>query len=313
MPIESIDLNLLALFNALEQERNVTLAANRVGLTQPAMSNALARLRQIFDDPLFVRTGRLMQPTPFAERLAEPIRQSCALIDRTLSMRNTFQPSTSTRTFTFYMSDIGEVVNLPIIMSRLQKLAPHITVRVASILQRHLQEAMASGEVDLALGLFPSLKTGFYEQRLYSEKFVCIARADHPQIGKMITQKQFSVIPHVVVQSAGHESAFDQIIKRQGIKRVIAVTVPHFVGLPITVGYSDFIATIPLRAARSFSHLAKIKFLKPPFKIPNYDIKQHWHERYHRDPMNRWMRGVVAELFLGDRGTSGRRSRRQLD
>lgn len=303
---------MLAIFDAIEQERNITLAANRVGLSQPAMSNALARLRQIFDDPLFVRAGHKMQPTPFAERLADPIRQSCVLITHTLGMENTFRPGTSTRKFSLYMTDIGEVVNLPVILHHLQKVAPQITVKVASILQRDLHDAMAVGEVDIALGPFPSLKAGFFEQRLYSDTFVCIARSDHPQIHNALNQKQFCRIPHVIVESAGHEGAFEGILKRQKVARNVAATVPHFMALPIIIGNSDLIATIPLRAARAFSPLAKIKFLRAPIKLQSYDIKQHWHERFHQDPANQWMRSVIAELFLGYRKHQIRRSRDQV-
>jgi len=297
--IGSIDLNLLAIFDAIERERNITLAANRVGLSQPAMSNALARLRQVFKDPLFVRAGRSMQPTPFAQRLAEPIRQSCLLINHALTMENSFRPNTSNRTFCFYMTDIGEVVNLPVIVDHLQKIAPLITVKVASILQKDLPIAMSAGEIDIAIGPFPALRAGFFEQRLYSDSFVCIARSDHPQIGNTLSHKQFTRTPHVVVESAAHEPFFERLIKRHKIERQVAATVPHFMALPMVIERSDLIATIPLRAARSFSNVAKIKFLKPPIKIPNYDIKQHWHERFHFDPVNKWMRGVLAALFLG--------------
>ena len=300
MDIDSIDLNLLATFDAIERERSITLAANRIGVTQPAMSNALARLRRIFNDPLFVRTGRKMQPTPFAQRLAEPIRQSCALINYALRMDKGFEPSKSTQTFIFYMTDIGEVVNLPVILNHMQRVAPHITIKVASILQQDLQKAMAEGEVNIALGPFPGLKAEFFEQRLYSDSFVCIARAGHPKVRNTLTYKQFCEIPHVVVESAGHEAAFERIIRRQKVDRRIAVTVPHFMALPVIIGDSDLIATIPLRAAESFSYLAKIKLFKVPIELPSYDIKQHWHERFHRDPANQWMRNTLAELFLGD-------------
>lgn len=300
MDIDSIDLNLLATFDAIEHERNITLAASRIGVTQPAMSNALARLRRIFNDPLFVRAGRKMQPTPFAERLAEPIRQSCALINYALAMEKNFEPGKSTQQFNFYMTDIGEVVNLPVILNHLRRVAPNITIKVASILQQDLRTAMAEGEVNIALGPFPSLKAEFFEQRLYSDSFVCIARNGHPKVRNTLTYKQFCELPHAVVESAGHEAAFEKIIRRRKVSRCIAVTVPHFMALPVIVGDSDLIATIPLRAAESFSHLAKIKLFKVPLDLPRYDIKQHWHERFHRDPANQWMRNTLAELFLGD-------------
>lgn len=300
MNIGSLDLNLLVAFDAIEQERNITVAANRIGISQPAMSNALARLRRTFNDPLFVRTGRGMEPTPFAKKLSRPIRRSCSLINDALRTAGNFEAATSRRKFVFYMSDIGEKVNLPIIMPHLQKMAPNITIKVSRIPQRDAQDAMMAGDVDIALGLFPSLAGGFYEQKLYRDTFVCIVRADHPKIGDTLTRKQFVEMSHGVVSFAGtgHDAAVEKTLARQRIKRHIGLVVQHFATLPMTISRTDLIATIPLKAAQSFSNLTQIKMLKPPINIPGFEIKQHWHERYHYDPANRWMRQQIAALFL---------------
>lgn len=299
MNIKGIDLNLLIAFDAVMRERNITLAARRIGLSQPALSHALSRLRRALGDPLFVRTGHGMEPTPYAERLAEPIRRACNLIGDALCVGNAFEPAKSNRIFTFYMTDIGEVVLLPSLLRCLQKEAPQVGIKVVRIPQFGVHDAMATGEVDLAVGLFPSLQTGFYEQRLYRDNFVCIARHDHPAIGNSLTAKQFGEIPHVMVSSTGtgHEAAIENVFAAQQVKRSIALTVPDFVVLPTIVAQTDLIVTIPERVARSFPSSINIKLLKPPIAFPDIEIKQHWHERFHHDPANRWMRSVIARLF----------------
>jgi DNA-binding transcriptional LysR family regulator len=298
MNIKDIDLNLLVVFDSVMRERNITLAARRLGLSQPALSNALSRLRRTLGDPLFVRTGHGMEPTPYAERLAGPIRQARGLIDDALSVRTAFEPAKSNRIFTFYMTDIGEVVMLPSILRYLQKEAPQIGVKVLRIPQFGVHEAMATGEVDLAVGLFPTLQTSFFEQALYRDNFVCIARRDHPSIGSSITEKQFSTIPHILVASTGtgHDVIIEHVMAEQQVKRSVALTVPDFIVLPTIVGQTDLIVTIPARAARSFPN-PNIKSLKPPIEFPDIEVKQHWHERFHHDPANKWMRNVIARLF----------------
>lgn len=298
MNIKDIDLNLLIAFDSVMRERNITLAARRLGLSQPALSNALSRLRRTLGDPLFVRTGHGMEPTPYAERLADPIRRACNLIDDALCVGTAFEPAKSNRIFTFYMTDIGEIVLLPPILRYLQKEAPQISIKVVRIPQFGVHEAMATGEVDLAVGLFPTLQTGFFEQLLYRDNFVCIARRDHPMISNSLTARLFSEIPHVLVASTGtgHDVVIENVMAAQQVKRSIALTVPDFVVLPTIVGQTDLIVTIPARAARSFLN-PNVKSLKPPIKFPDIEIKQHWHERFHHDPANKWMRSVIARLF----------------
>ena len=179
--LASLDLNLLVVFDALLKDRSVTLAARRVGLSQPAMSSALARLRTTFNDPLFVRTGRGMQPTPYAQLLGPPIQRACELVASSLEIGTAFDPLVATRTFTFYMTDIGEGVFLPKLLRALEVRAPRVKVKVLQIPEHGEQAAMAAGDVDLAVGLFPDLKAGFFQQRLYHDEFVCLLRADHPR------------------------------------------------------------------------------------------------------------------------------------
>lgn len=300
MNLSSVDINLLVAFNALVRERNVTLAANRIGLSQPAMSNALARLRKLFNDPLFVRTVTGMQPTPYAQQLAEPISHACELLEAALQIDAGFDPATSTRkAFTFYLSEIGEVVFLPKILLSLQSLAPRLGVRVSRVPETGAQAAMESGEVDLAIGIFPSLRAGFYQQRLYGDKFVCIVRRDHPLIQSAPSLEAYVAASHAVVTSTGtgHDTAVEQVLLKQRLQRKIAVTVPHFMALPAIVAQTNAIATVPARMAAALQGQANIRVLEAPIKFPRIEIRQHWHERYHHDAANKWLRELVAQLL----------------
>jgi DNA-binding transcriptional LysR family regulator len=300
MNLSSVDLNLLAAFNALARERNVTLAANRIGLSQPAMSNALARLRKLFNDPLFVRTVAGMQPTPYAQQLEDPIARACELLEAALRIDAGFDPATTTRkTFTFYLSEIGEVVFLPKILLGLQERAPGISVKVSRVPERGPQAAMEAGEVDLAIGIFPSLKAGFYQQRLYGDRFVCIARRGRSPRKTALSLEDYIGAGHAVVASTGtgHDTAVERILWKQRLHRRIAVTVPHFMALPTIVAQTDAIATIPSRMAAALSGYASIEVLEAPVRFPRMEIRQHWHERFHHDAANRWLRELMVELL----------------
>lgn len=298
--LASVDLNLLVAFDAILKERNITLAAQRVGLSQPAMSSALGRLRRTFNDALFVRTGRGMQPTPYAQLLAPPIQRACELIADSLLIGAAFEPATATRTFSLYMTDIGEAVFLPRLVGALARVTPGVKVRVLRVPARGAQEAMAAGEVDIAIGLFPDLKAGFFQQRLYRDEFVCVARADHPSARAPLTVKAFGEVRHAAIESAGtgHEAAVERAFARHRLHRQIGLTIPHFMALPIIIAETDLIVTVPRRLAKAFAAYPNIALLDAPIRIPSFDIKQHWHKRYHYDDANKWMRRLVADLFL---------------
>jgi DNA-binding transcriptional LysR family regulator len=264
------------------------------------MSNALARLRKTFNDPLFVRTNLGMQPTPYAQLLAPPIQRACELVASSLAIGSEFDPSGSNRTFTLYMTDIGQGVFLPRLLCALEARAPRVKTKVMRIPERGAHEAMAAGDVDLAVGLFPDLKAGFFQQRLYRDRFVCLVRADHPCANGVLSVKQFAEMRHVVVTSAGtgHDAAVERAFVAHRQRRRVALTIPHFMALPIIVARTEYIVTVPHRLALTFEGFSGIRMIEPPFRIEPFEIRQHWHERYHHDPANRWMRALIAELFL---------------
>jgi len=293
-----LDLNLLLAFDAIVKDRNITLAARRIGLSQPAMSAALGRLRRTFNDPLFVRTGGGMLPTPRAQLLAPQIQRACELVENLGEVDTTFAPSSATATFRFYMTDIGEVLYLPRLLKALRERAPRVKVKVLRIPEYGEQAAMASGDVDLAIGLFPDLKAGFFQQRLYSDEFVCVLGADHPLTKGTLSAKQFALMAHVMVATAGtgHAVAIERVFAKYRLN--VSLTIPHFLAIPAIVSQTDLVVTIPKRLALALGGHPNVRIIAPPIRIPPFEIKQHWHERYHRDPANRWLRSLVAELFL---------------
>jgi DNA-binding transcriptional LysR family regulator len=187
MDIRKIDLNLLVVLDALLRLQNVSRAAEALGMSQPALSYALKRLRPLLDDPLFVRSARGMQPTPRAQQLAEPLRAVLDMVQRDVLQQPRFDPATTERSVTFNMADVGELVFLPRLLAHLKVAAPGIDVRTVSTPPSLLEDALRSGAVDLAVGYFPGMDgAAIYQQRLFSHSFVCLVRKDHPTIGQHI-------------------------------------------------------------------------------------------------------------------------------
>jgi DNA-binding transcriptional LysR family regulator len=296
--ILDLDLKLLVAFETLLRQRNVTAAADSIGISQPAMSTCLGRLRKVLQDPLFVRTSRGMEPTPFAMELADPIRDALQLLRQTLNRDKHFDAATSTRTFRIVMTDIGERVFLPALLQRLTEVAPGINVRTAQLPMKEMREALEAGEMDLALGFIPDLSAGFYQQRLFTRSYVCVARIDHPDIGDTLSLKQYLAASHAIVSApgTGHD-VVERVLARKGHTRRIALHVTHFLAIPLIVANTNLLVTLPTMLAESYLPTGNIKLLEPPLKMPTYAIKQYWHERFHEDPANRWLRELFWEMF----------------
>ena len=299
MNMMDLDLNLLRVFDAIATEGSVTVAGERVGLSQPAMSNALARLRTVFGDPLFVRTPRGMRPTPFAQQLAQPVREALRLIQGALQQHAGFEPGSSGNTFRFWMSDIGEMVFLPGLLERVKHEAPGVKIEVVRIPIKDVHMALEAGELDLAVGFLPGLTTGTRQQPLFREHYVCMLRADHPVIGATINRKQFREAAHVLVSytGTGHQM-IEETFVAEGLSERIAVRVPHFLVVPMILARTDLVVIVPSRVAAVFAGLGNFKVLKLPVDMPDFEVRLHWHERFHQDPANRWLREVMTELYL---------------
>jgi DNA-binding transcriptional LysR family regulator len=297
--LEDIDLNLLVVFRHLLAERSVSRVAERLDLSQPAVSNALARLRRLLGDELFLRTPAGMVPTPFAEQLAESVTYGLGMIQGALNQRASFDPTTSERAFVIGMTDIGEIYFLPPLMGLLREQAPGVTLSTYRNSAGNLREDMEAGKVDLALGSLPGLKAGFFQRRLFKQRYVCMFRQGHRLAKKkQLTLADFSAAEHLLVASPGTgHGQVDEILKRGGIERRIVLTVPHFVAVGHILQSTDLLATVPERFAERMLEPFGLVAVAHPAKLPEVAINAFWHAKMHRDPANQWLRGLVAERF----------------
>jgi DNA-binding transcriptional LysR family regulator len=298
MNVQGIDLNLLRVFDAILRERSVTAAAARLGLTQPAVSNALARLRALFGDALFVRTAAGMHATPFARGVAEPVRQALALLESALAHGPGFDPASSTRAFRFYMSDLGQIEFLPPVVERVQQAAPGVRLEAVSADLEHIADALGAGALDLAVGFLPALGPPVARRPLFRDPYLCLMRAGHPAAESRMTRKRFLEASHVLVtyRGGGHR-VIEEALERAGVSRRIALRVPHFTVLPMVLERTDLILTLPARVARVYERQGRFKTVPPPIPIPPAEVAVHWHERFEADPGNRWLREQIVELF----------------
>lgn len=293
----SLDLTWLAVFDEVYKSRNVSQAADRLGMTQGAASTALARLREYYGDRLFSRTARGMLPTPRAEQLYPMIREVRAQIELSRSGPTVFDAASAHRRFTLCMSDISEVVLLPSLMNHLHRLAPHVDIeadRISADSARRLEE----GRLDLAVGFMPQLESGFYQRVLFSQEFVCIVAKTHPRIAGKISKAQYLQEKHLTIKVSGTgHHIVDKTISGYGLQRNIALRVPSFLGVAQIVAESEMIATVPSHFARLMEVRESIQVLPLPLKIEPYQVKLHWHERFHADSANIWLRQLVADVM----------------
>lgn len=301
MELQDLDLNLLVVFNQLLVERRVSKVAENLGLTQPAVSNSLARMRKLLGDELFLRTPAGMEPTPFAEQLAESVTYALGMIHSALNQRSSFDPSTSTRPFTVGMTDIGEIFFLPTLMDRLRRQAPGVSFSTVRNTAVNLKDEMEAGKVDLAIGLLPQLKGGFFQRLLFRQRYVCLFRQGHKLDKKRISLDEFTAAQHLVVVSAGTgHGKVDEVLKRSGIERDVRLTVPHFVSVGQILQATDLVTTVPEFLALRLVEPFKLAYLSHPAKLPEVAINVFWHAKFHKAPANQWLRTLVFDTFGGE-------------
>ncbi len=298
MDVQNVDLNLLVVFEHLLRLRTVSGAAKELNVTQPAVSNALTRLRKTFDDELFVRRRKGMLPPPFAKELAEPCAYAFDALRSELNRKKAFDPLTSDRVFQLAMTDIGEVHFIPRLMSALREEAPRVSVGTVRNSAVNLAEEMSQGKIDLAVGHLPELTSEFFQRRLFRQRYVCMFRPGHPLDKRTVRLTDFEQADHVVVTAAGTGHArVDEILARQGVQRNIRLRVPHFVALADIVQSTDLVATVTDKFAQRSAEFFGLKYIKHPVDLPEIQINLFWHSRYHRDPASQWLRGLIFQLF----------------
>ena len=298
MHIAGLHLNQLRLVDALARNGNLSEAAEQIGLTQSAASHALARLREELQDPIFVRTSEGMRPTPYGKRLAASVSDALQTLQAGLDRHPEFAPASSTRTFNVIMSDVSQMLYLPRLLPRLSAEAPGVTLRVRPLPSKAPHLILESGEVDLAVGAFSRLIAGCRQKRLYRERYVCVVRQDHPRFTQGMSAEAFCSVPQAMVDPRGYvHERLDAWLTQQRVPRSIKLHVPYFVPLPLVIARSDVLVVMASRVAKTYAELLPLKIMPPPVKLPTYETRLFWHERFHRDPANRWLRNLYIELF----------------
>lgn len=297
MDLKDVDLNLLVVFDRLLGARSVSKVAEDLGLSQPTISNALSRLRKVTGDTLFLRTTKGMEPTPFAEQLAEPVAYALGLIHSAINQRTSFDPATAQRSFTVGMTDIGEIYFLPKLMEELARVAPGVTLSTVRNTAVNLRDEMEAGHIDLAIGLLPQLKAGFFQRRLFKQSYVCMFRKGHGLDKRKVSLAEFSSANHVVVVSEGTgHGKVDELMERSGVVRKVLLTVPHFVAVGHILQHSDMVATVPERLAQALVGPFGLVYVKHPASLPEIAINLFWHAKFHKDPANDWLRSLIFAL-----------------
>lgn len=298
--IIGLDLNLLRVALAIHMAGNVSQAAGLLGLSQPATSLALRRLRESVGDEVFVRSGQGMAATPRGAQIVQAAEAISEIVESTILRQDVFSPMTAARTFTIALSDVGEMVFLPKITSKVVSVAPNCSLVSRNVNTRDLDEALFSGAVDLALGYFPDLeRSGYFVQGLFRHHFVGLCRKGHPLLEDgTLSLEAFLEALHVAVSPPSRsQELLEAHLARHALKRRTGLTVSHFLSVPVMLEHSDLIAVVPWAIAEYFVAFDRVEMFDLPIDLGEYLLKQHWHERYNLDSGNRWLRSLIAAEF----------------
>jgi DNA-binding transcriptional LysR family regulator len=308
-----IDLNLLVVFEVIYTKKNLTKAGEKLNISQPAVSNALNRLREMFDDPLFVRTSQGMLPTLRAEELADPIKKVLFDLNGIVNMKKVFVPKDCDRTFWLSMTDFSETVLLSRMIERLSTEAPKVNITVFHSNREERHKLLESGKMDLAIySHYPNRREGhdkfniqftsksdLYQQKLFDEQEVCVSRKNHPQISNDITIDQFIKSEHI--HFAAHQgmkeiSVVDKVLMELKLKRNIKLKVSNTMAMLDIISRTDLIGVVVKRLVVNFAENRNIKLLDIPFEMPPLEMTQYWHERHHNDPAHKWFRNIIQQI-----------------
>lgn len=296
--LRSIDVNLLVALDALLDECSVTRAAERMGVSQSAMSRTLGRLRELVGDPLLVRTAHEMERTPVAADLREPLREALVQLDALVTEREAFDPASSARTFRLEITDHAAVAILPRLMPRLREQAPEVDLEVAPPTGQ-AEAGLLERRVELFIGAMVRDVPGLFRQALFEEEMVCVVRHDHPERDRLSELACFAALDHVLISPRGatRMGMVDRALAELGLQRRIVLRVPHFLVPPLVVAQTDLVATVPRRAAEALANRGMLALVPPPVPLATFTVHQVWHERHHHDHGHRWLRQAVAEVM----------------
>jgi len=296
MDIRALDLNLLPVLDALLRHRSVTLAARELDMSQSALSAALARLRKLLDDELFVRTGRGLRPTARAADLAEPVAAILAQVRERVLRTSAFDPATAQRDFQLLLSDVGAYVLLPRIVRAVRAQAPGVSLKLHPLGGTDIAAELTEGRIDLAIGHYPALPDTLFQRRLFERHFVGLVRAHHRlTTGARLTVQRFAAAPQLVVRlTSGIQGHIDEALALHGLRRAATLELPSYLMVPPLLEATDYLAVVPGQLADAFVADGRLAVLELPLQLPESTIRMHWHRRFHEDPASVWLRGVVA-------------------
>jgi len=296
--LSRIDLNLFVVFDTIYTEGGITPASKRLSLTQPAISHALGRLRDLFDDPLFIRQGRAMIPTPLARKMIDPVRQSLQGFEATLKRVDRFDPATARKHFTVGMRDVRELTVLPNLLRTVTRAAPYIDIAVVRAERKQLETELAAGTLDAAIDVRLALSDEVRRQLINAERLVVVARPRHPTVKEGLDLETYLSQEHILVSSRRRGFGVeDYELSRQGLKRRIRLRCQHHFAACRVVSETDLILTMAERYARIVNRLFRNRVLPFPLEVPDYDAYLYWHANADADPANRWLRGLLISAF----------------
>jgi DNA-binding transcriptional LysR family regulator len=311
--MESRDLGLLLTLDALLQEANVTLAGRRLGLSTPATSHALARIRERLGDPILVRAGRRMVLTPRAEQLRPRVRSLVEEATGVLSAAAPFSPRELRRTFTLFTTDHVLLVLGSVVDRILREEAPEVTLRfLPSVVDDWVP--LRDGVADLSVCILGHFPQEFRTRKLFTDRFVCAVREGHPRVGRRLTLDEYLALEHVVVAPLGKPSQVDRVLAERGRQRRIRQVVPYFLAGLHVASTTDCVLTVSDRAARALAEPLRLRVLEPPLPLAPYALHLLWHPRLENEPANRWLRDVLvraAEEAVPEAGAGGARAARR--
>ncbi|MGO4737057.1 LysR family transcriptional regulator [Bosea sp. 2KB_26] len=290
------DLNLLPVFLALMEERSVTRAAAQLGITQPALSNSLNRLRDTLRDPLFIRERYGIRPTQLAEEIAPTIQAALAQLDDLVVNQQEFQPDRAERLFTLAPNSYAELVLMPALVARLRKQAPRIKLRMTPFGNDLTETGVISGTTAMVLGRIVDPPDNLVVQRIMEDGLACVVRADHPDVTGNMSRKQYERLKHVNVLPPGRlRAGLFQMLEQRGVRREVVVSVTHFLAVPEMIAVTDYCATLPILVCRALARDPRFQVMPAPVDLGTFPVEMAWHVRYRHDPAHQWLRSLIME------------------
>ncbi|MFC6052509.1 LysR family transcriptional regulator [Acinetobacter sp. Ac_877] len=293
-----LDCKVLNIFLYIYKYKSVSIAAEHLGMTQPTVSNILNRIRQHYNDPLFLRIGNEMMPTELSKQLFPLISEALNKVETINNFNVAFDETTSHQQFTLAMTDVSHLVLLPKISQYLKKYAPHIRLNVRQITTETTYQ-MANGEIDLALGFLPHLENGFYQQKLFEQYYVVIASKNHPRLtDENITTEQYLKESHIDIDAGiGHYHIENELLNLD-LKRNILMRLPSYLGVGLVVQETDAIATVPYYLSEVLLSRGNLQIFNAPISFPTYAVKQYWHMSCHHKTSHQWLRKMLHDILV---------------